>query len=85
MSLGKINHSGLDAMATCIKRRQISLGRKEKKDFSNVLQRAVRWALEGASSLSLEAFKKRTSSACTEWSPAIPYGPKSFCFHEKCE
>lgn len=71
MSLGKINHSGLDAMATCIKRRQISLGRKEK-DFSNVLQRPVRWALEGVSSLSLEAYKKRMSMLARSgplWSP----------------
>lgn len=85
MSLGKINRSGLDAMATCINRRQISLGRKGKKDFSNVLQRPVRWALEGVTSPSLEAFKKRMSSACTEWSPAVPYNPESFCFHENCE
>ena len=34
---------------------------RKEKDFSNVLQRPVRWALEGVSSLSLEAFKKRMS------------------------
>lgn len=75
---GEIRPSGLDATATCVRRRQISVGRKT--GFSNEAQTPVRWPLEVVSSPSPEVCQKRPDGAYRKWSSVFPPF-LSLCFY----